>query len=209
MVWIPRCRVGEHGLQRGIEGKHVRQIVGKAGAMREQQAQVDGAVGKGGMAQCPAEPCRHILVQRQQALLDQAHHAYCHDQLGDRGDANGIIRGDQATGGKIGMAGCCRPADAGAIKDDADFGHGAARRRGARGCEEKDGDRAAQKSCHRSSLGEVEALARAALPGVAGPPTNDIAFGQTSFRGRYPVGHATSFCLLPCRRPGGVRWPAG
>ncbi|KIU01726.1 hypothetical protein QU38_00135, partial [Staphylococcus aureus] len=99
----PGLRVLEHGAHVGIERQDVIDTIGEAGAMREQQAQADRRVGKGRVAQLPAEPARDIGIEIEPALLDKAHHPDRDDQLRDGGDPHGIVGRDRPGRGNVGQ----------------------------------------------------------------------------------------------------------
>lgn len=98
---VPAVRDGHRVLHRFAERHSILVVmVAHPGRVRQEHAQRDRPVGKGRVAQRPAEPAGGILVQRQQALLDQRHHSDRHHQFADRGDAYRIVdRRDPARGG--------------------------------------------------------------------------------------------------------------
>src|SRR5690606_20509374 len=121
---VPRAGIGEDVPYFAAERRlPVAGGVGQAGTVREQQAQGDRLIRERRVAEFPAQVAGDIRIQVELAGLDQAHHANRGHQLGDRGDAHRVARGDLAAGGDIGQAFDMDVGDAVAVEGDADAGH--------------------------------------------------------------------------------------
>ena len=103
VVGIERAGILRLRLDRLAEADHVIfAIVADAAGMAEQHPQRDRAIGKGRVAERPAELLRDVGVEVELALVDEAQDCQCRGDLGHGGDADRVVRGDGAAGAPIG-----------------------------------------------------------------------------------------------------------
>ena len=131
--------IGGRGPQGGAQLRSKRQdivdAVAKARLVGQQQPQRDRAVGKGGVAERPAEPVRDVAVEIEPPLLDEPHHPERDDELRDGRDPRRVRRSERPAAGAVGgSGGAARGHPLGIEAQPCVGGCRRRRRRGGRGC---------------------------------------------------------------------------
>ena len=102
---VPAGAVGEN-IAKGVaerDGILVVMVAERAG-VAEELAQRDRVGEEGGIGDRVAEIVADRAVEVELALLDQPHHAQADDELADRGDADRVVGGGEASAGGVGNA---------------------------------------------------------------------------------------------------------